>query len=120
MIEERTIDTEQITATAASGMGRAMKEGAAAGARAAHDLWGMVGNGVGRGVYGAAYYVAYGATFGAMLVGHLIPRDSLVAKGMRDGAGAAVNAFEAWEHPKLAAPTDMSEAIRDESIVASH
>lgn len=45
-------------------------------------------------VYSGFYGLSYGATFGALLVGHLVPSDSAVAEGIRDGADAARHALE--------------------------
>lgn len=110
MREELILETEPIVGPSATGIGEVMKDGAAAGARAASDLWNLLGGGVAKGVYGSAYSLAYGATFGAMFLGHLIPRESLVIKGLHDGAGAALTAFDAWGHPQLAAPEETPEA----------
>ena len=114
MCEEVMRETEPIAGSSVTGIAEAMRDGAAAGARAAQDLWDLLGSGVAKGVYGSAYSLAYGATFCAMLLGHLIPRESLMIKGLHDGADAALTAFDAWEHPRLAAP----EGAPEEAVTA--
>jgi hypothetical protein len=47
-----------------------------------------------RGIYSGTYCLSYGVTFGLLAVGSLIPADSVVARGMRDGAEAAGKALQ--------------------------
>lgn len=50
-----------------------------------------------RTVYGGFYYLSYGAVFSALTLARLIPKNSAVARGIRDGAAAARETFEAEE-----------------------
>ncbi len=49
--------------------------------------------GVQKGIYTSVYTVTYGAVYGALLVGGLIPVNSVVREAMRDGFSAARKAY---------------------------
>ncbi len=61
---------------------------APAGARAVPE------SGLSQAVYTAAYGVGYGVAFPALFLFGLLPQDSSVARGIRDGARAALDSFE--------------------------
>jgi hypothetical protein len=75
----------------------ALRQGAAAGAQAAADIWPAIGEVVSRTVYGTCYYAAYGVTFGALTLASMVPRGTAVEKGLHDGSEAAREAFEGRE-----------------------
>jgi hypothetical protein len=110
MTERLDPDPGEVVESTASGIGEALRSGAADGAQAARDLWSVLGRAVSETAYGGAYYLAYGATFGAMFVGHFIPRDSAFSKGLREGTDDAVSAFQAWEEPLPTVERVVSEA----------
>jgi hypothetical protein len=86
----------------------ALREGAAAGAQAAADIWPALGEVVSRTVYGTCYYAAYGATFGALTLASMVPRGTLMEKGLHDGSEAAREAFEGRE--RVVYPADEGTA----------
>jgi hypothetical protein len=53
-----------------------------------------VGGLIHQGIYSGFYYLSFGVVFGALAVGHLIPSDTAIAEGVRDGADAARHALE--------------------------
>jgi hypothetical protein len=108
---ESPIETER----AVSRVGDALMTGAEAGTRAARDLWALLGRTVTGTVYGGSYYLAFGVTFGAMFVGHFIPRDTLFARGLREGKDAARSAFDVWEHPEQSVATGSQPEGADEA-----
>lgn len=46
-----------------------------------------------RGVYGLCYCLAFGVVYAGRLASDVIPPDSMVGHGLRDGAGAAHRAW---------------------------
>ena len=54
----------------------------------------MPESGLSQAVYTAAYGVGYGVAFPALFLFGLLPQDSAVARGIRDGARAALDSFE--------------------------
>jgi hypothetical protein len=55
------------------------------------------GSNVPRGVYNLCYYLAFGAVYASHLAMELVPADSIVRHGLRDGAESARNA---WARPR--------------------
>jgi hypothetical protein len=74
---------------------RAAEEPQAAGAESGRPgLGAAIEDLIQQGVYSGFYGLSYGIVFGALLVGRLVPSDSAMAKGVRDGAEAARHALE--------------------------
>jgi hypothetical protein len=49
-------------------------------------------------VYTTCYSISYGVVFGGLVIGSLLPKGSLIHKGVCDGAESAARAFrERWE-----------------------
>ena len=88
----------------------AVREGFESGARAADSLWSGVRHAASDALYGGAYFAAYGVTFGVLFVGHLIPRDSSLGRGLRDGAKRAASDAEVWEHGRASEPREADTA----------
>ncbi len=64
-----------------------------AGKTAGKGILSSICGGVQKGIYTSVYTVTYGAVYGALLVGGLIPVNSVVSEGMRDGFAAARKAY---------------------------
>ena len=90
-------DIERETEQTQARMTDALRQGAAAGAKAAADIWPALGAIASRTVYGTCYYAAYGATFGALTIASMVPRGTALEKGFHDGSEAAREAFEGRE-----------------------
>ncbi|MDD2768171.1 MAG: hypothetical protein PHT19_05530 [Methylococcus sp.] len=77
-----------------------LKEGASQARKAAGELVPTVGRAVSKAVYTGFYGLTYGVVFGGLLIGSLIPQDSIIAKGMSDGADSASKAFAKRQEEK--------------------
>ena len=78
-----------------AGAQRKQSSEAATGADTERRGWGArLGGLIHRGVYSGFYGVSFGVVFGALLVSRLVPADSAMAEGVRDGAEAARHALE--------------------------
>lgn len=60
----------------------------------ARGILATVCGGVQKGIYTSVYTVTYGVVYGALLIGGLIPVNSVVSEGMRDGFSAARKAYD--------------------------
>ncbi len=81
-------------AESAESVTEAVREGADDAREAAAGFIPAVGNFLHKGIYNGFYYLTYGVVFGSLVVGSIIPSNSAVSEGMRDGAQAAKRAFE--------------------------
>ena len=88
----------EASAEAAYGMPEAIREGASDARRAAADVLPALGAIARKGVYNGFYFGSYGVVFAALVVSRLVPRNNAVGQGIRDGAVAAREDFEAREH----------------------
>lgn len=73
----------------------AAKRGARDAAKAAENTIPAVKKGIAKGAYVGCYYAAFAAVYSACLAMELVPKDSPVRHGFRDGADAARLAFAA-------------------------
>ena len=64
-----------------------------AGKTAGKGILSSICGGVQKGIYTSVYTVTYGAVYGALLVGGLIPVNSVVREAMQDGFSAARKAY---------------------------
>lgn len=94
-VEPTTALTE--AAQGEESMAAAIDEGVRDARAAAERLFPAVGGLLRKGVYNGFYYLTYGVVFGGLAVGHLVPKGSAVAEGVREGAKAACHDFEEWE-----------------------
>ncbi len=47
--------------------------------------------------YSGSYWLSYGVVYAAVFVAHSLPQDNPVMHGLRDGAGAAIDALKSEE-----------------------
>jgi hypothetical protein len=73
---------------------KAISDGAAAARKSVDEILPVLGASASRTVYGVCYYAAYLATFTALTLVRPIPTDSVVARGLHDGANAAEVDYE--------------------------
>lgn len=96
----------EASAEAVRGVPAAIREGASDARRAAADVLPAVGAMVRKGVYSGFYYGSYSVMFGALAVGRFVPGNNAVGQGIRDGAVAAREDFEAHEYAVHSRPID--------------
>jgi hypothetical protein len=85
-----TVDSPETSRTDAL---EAVKHAAADAAEAAAKAPEVIGKFFSKTVYDSFYSLSYGVVFSALMVAKLIPKNSGLACGMRDGAIAARAAF---------------------------
>jgi hypothetical protein len=73
---------------------KAINDGATAARKSVDEILPVLGESVSKTVYGTCYYAAYLVTFTALTLVRLIPTDSIVARGLHDGANAAEVDYE--------------------------
>ncbi|MGI9213278.1 MAG: hypothetical protein ACR2HF_12480 [Methylococcaceae bacterium] len=67
-------------------------------------------SGAQKGVYTGVYAVSYGVVYAGLLVGGLIPTNSIVSEGMRDGSSAARKAYDTRAEQKATSADDSLNA----------
>jgi hypothetical protein len=67
----------------------AVREGVEDATEAASTVLPAIGKTLTNTVYSGCYYLAFGVTFSALTVAKLLPVDTLVGRGLHDGAEAA-------------------------------
>lgn len=85
------------TAEAAESVAEAVREGVSDAREAATGFIPAVGNLLHKGIYNGFYYLTYGVVFGSLVIGSLVPSNSVVGTAVKDGAEAAKKAFEQGE-----------------------
>lgn len=80
---------------------KALKKGAVAAKRAAHDVAVTPAKVVNHTVYGVCYGLAYGAVYGALVVGKVFPADGAVSKGLHQGLETAIRDFDAKHQTEI-------------------
>ena len=96
--EERTYEKE------AGNFYAGILDGVGDAAKAVERFMPMAGSYVSKGVYQAGYYASYGVVFGASMLARLIPLPNPLARGVHDGAEAALVSAEKTHHTDKAEP----------------
>jgi hypothetical protein len=78
-----------------------IKEGAAAARQAATKIVSIPSRLFDSALYGASYGVAYGAVFTSLVIAKMLPADSLVVKGLHEGAKVAHKDFKTRQESRL-------------------
>jgi hypothetical protein len=72
---------------------------------------------VSKGVYSLCYYVSFGAVYASRLAMEVIPPDSVVRHGLRDGAEAAREAWARTHEEDTVAESEMELPVEGEPVV---
>jgi hypothetical protein len=78
-----------------------IKEGAAAARQAATKIVSAPSRLFDSALYGASYGIAYGAVFTSLVIAKMLPANSLVAKGLHEGAKVARKNFKTHQESRL-------------------
>ncbi len=78
-----------------------IKEGAAAARQAATKIVSAPSRLFDSALYGASYGIAYGAVFTSLVIAKMLPVNSLVVKGLQEGAKVARNDFKTRQESLL-------------------
>jgi hypothetical protein len=68
---------------------------------------------VSKGVYSFCYYVSFGAVYASHLAMEVLPPDSMVRHGLRDGAAAAREAWARAHEEDILAESEMELPVEE-------
>jgi hypothetical protein len=88
------VDVEEVTTEASVAHVECAADEDSTDSKPARGILATVCGGVQKGIYTSVYTVTYGVVYGALLIGGLIPVNSVVSEGMRDGLSAARKAYD--------------------------
>lgn len=77
---------------------------------AAKKFMAKICSGAQKGVYTSVYAISYGVVYAGLLVGGLIPTNSIVSEGLRDGSSAARKAYDTRAEQKATSADDSLNA----------
>lgn len=84
----------EVTGSTANSVVASVKASAAKAQTAVVSFVPTVGKSVEQTVYNGVYFISYGVTFGALVVGSLIPKNTLITKAFSEGSDAARETFK--------------------------